>query len=513
MAREGLRSVTQGTLLLLFGALGLVAGNFASRVLLARTLSTVELGEFSIGLTLAGLLVTLGSLGLPNSLARNLPFHADDTERRALIRAAALILLPASAAVAGALVVVGIIVGDFYGLPLLAEALEFFAVASALQLLASLISSVFQGFEDVRPNALYIQVVTPVLFIAFLVIGLVGFPSSSRFTGALSAYLASSALTMVGMVLYSRRHLPARLPPGPRRAGLMRPLVDFAVPLFVVSLLGYATGNVDTLVLGSTHNAQAGFYYTALLLARLLPVGLSSVGFIILPVTTRLFRSGDLEAVRITYATATKWITLTSLPLFILFFFLPTACLTFVFGASYAGSATALRIVALGSFAATVVGPAAPAQVSFGQTRLLVYNSVASAAADVVLSLWLVPPFGLQGAAIAWAVASGLAAVLSAVELAVLTRVHPFQSHYLVPLIATGVPCAAALLWLGAPGGLWLLPVEGLGIAVLFVALVLLTGSVDRGDRLLLEVAEGMLGRPLRLVRRVGEWRRRLGGG
>lgn len=480
-----------------------------SRVLLARTLSTVALGEFSIGLTLAGLLVTLGSLGLPNSLARNLPYHTDDTERRALIRAATVILVPASLAVAAALAVIGVVVGTFYALPLLAEALELFAAAAAMQLLASLISSVFQGFEDVRPNAIYIQVVNPALFIGFLTVGFLALPSASRFSTALVAYLASAGFTLLGMAWYTRRHLPRRLPPGPRKAGLTGSLVTFALPLFAVGLLGYATGNVDTLVLGSYHNSQAGFYYTALLLARLLPVGLGSVAFIILPVTTRLFRSGDLEAVRITYATATKWITLTSLPLFVLFFFLPGPSLAFVFGASYTGSALALRIVVLGSFVATFVGPAAAAQVSFGQTRLLVYNSIASALADVVLSLWLVPGLGLEGAAVAWATASALAAVLSAVELAVLTGVHPFQAHYLVPLLATGLPSAVFLLAVGAPGPFWVLPAEGLGIAVLFVALVLLTGSVDRGDRLLLEVAEGMLGRRLEWIRRIGEWRRR----
>jgi hypothetical protein len=129
---------------------------------------------------------------------------------------------------------------------------------------------------------------------------------------------------------------------------------------------------------------------------------------------------------------------------------------------------------------------------------------LAAAVTDVGLSLWLVPLYGATGAALAWTIAASVAAGLPLLELAVLKGVHPFRQHFGVPLLVTGVPGGIALYLLAPRIPFWSLPVLGIGIAVAFVLLVAATRSIDRGDRLLLEVVEGMLGRPVPFVRRLG---------
>jgi hypothetical protein len=52
----------------------------------------------------------------------------------------------------------------------------------------------------------------------------------------------------------------------------------------------------------------------------------------------------------------------------------------------------------------------------------------------------------------------------------------------------------------------WVLPPLTVGIAFLFVVVVLGTRSLARGDRLLLEAAEQFFGRPLPIVRSVVRW-------
>lgn len=509
-AKEGLNTVTRGTILLLIGTLGFVVENFVARVLLVRTLSLAEWSAFSLALTASGLFAAFGSLGLGSAIARMLPYASSLEERRQMVRTAFLIVLPSAVGIAGAVFLLAQLSPDhaLTGLPV---TLEFLAVAAAFAILSSLVASVFQGFEDVSANAFFVQIANPLLFLVFLAAayGLAGFTLS--YVAALLSYVAAAVATLLTLVVYSRLRLPAKLPPGPRPAGLSRKLLLFAVPLFLVSILSYLTQNADTLVLGLFHPSQVGQYTASLSLARLLQVGISALGYIFLPVTTRFLRTGDQEAVRVTYVTTTKWTILTSLPFFLLFFFLPTRSMAFVYGSPYALDALALQLVVLGSFLSTLVGPSTQGQVAYGQTTLLLANTLAAALADVVLAFLLVPSYGLVGAAVAWACANALLPILSAVELALMEGVHAFRPHYLLPLGLTVVPLG--LLFLDAPPRLpiLLLPVLGLAVAAVYLLVVWASRSIDDGDRMLLEVVEGWVGFRLPLVHRLSHRRRRGG--
>lgn len=504
-AREGLSTVTRGTLILLIGTLGFVIENFLSRVILARAMSPHQWGEFSLGLVLAGLLATAGALGLPQALARNLPLATNDAERRGMVRTAFVIITPAAAVVTGLMFATAWPLTTYFHSPVLAQTVTFFALAVAFSIFSSLIAAVFQGYEDVRPNAFFNQILGPTMFIVFLAIGEGIIPTALPYAYALGSYVVSTGVTLAVLGVFAARRLPRLLPRGPRDPTVGARLFRFAIPLFVVGVGTFLSTSGDTLVLGlASTSTVVGLYTPPLSLARLLLVGIGALAYIFLPVTSRFVRRGDLDAVRITYATATKWVLVTSLPLFLLFFFLPNLSLGFVYGAQYLTSPLPLQVLVLGAFGSTLVGPSVMAQVGFGQTRLLVYNTLVMAAADLVLSVALIPPYGALGAAIAWAVASLLGPLLSAVELAVFNDVHTFHLHYLVPLGVTAVPLALFFTFVPLTIHLWELPVILVLIIGLYIAVVLLTRSVDDGDRLLLEAVEGLLGRRIPLVRRIG---------
>jgi len=168
-----------------------------------------------------------------------------------------------------------------------------------------------------------------------------------------------------------------------------------------------------------------------------------------------------------------------------------------------------LEITVLGAFVTTVLGPGPTTQIAFGETRLLAYNALTAGTLDVALAFVLVPSEGYVGAAIAWAIAGSVYAGLAVIELAIGRGLHPFRHHFVIPLAATALPIGALFAILHPAVRDWLLPPIGLAIAGVFIALVFATRSIDTGDRLLLETTEGLLGRPLPLVRRLGRLGRR----
>ena len=506
LVREGLSSVTKGTLFLLVATLLLVALNFVSRVLIVRSISTSDWSSFSFGLTLTGVLVAIGSLGLPSSVARSLPYVTSDAERRTIVRSTLWIGGLSALIAAVLLYLLAGPIGQVLGSPGITLSLRFFPIALGSGILATLIASIFQGYEDVTPNALFLQIVNPSLFVVFLVVGFALPSVGITLNEALIAYAAANALTLGLLVLYLVRRLPRHLAPGPLAPEALPRLLRFTAPLFVVGVMASITGAGDTLILGAFHPSSVGIYTASLTLTRLVPIGIGAAAYIFLPVASRFVRGNDTVSVGVTYATVTKWMSLISVPLFLTFFFLPSRSLEFVYGPGYAGQVVPLQITVAGAFATTVLGPAATAQVAFGQTRLLAVNAVAAGLVDIGVALALVPSYGYVGAAVAWGSANAAYSLMCLVELAWLTGVQPFQRHFVLPFLVTTVPVGLLLAVLHPHLPLWGLPPLAIGIALFFVVAVLMTRSIDEGDRLLLEAVERLFGRPLPLFRRLGRW-------
>ena len=510
LVREGLSSVTKGTLFLLVSTLLLVALNFVSRVLVVRSISTSDWSSFSFGLTLTGVLIAIGSIGLPSSIARSIPYVSTDAERRTIVRST-LWIGGASAVIAGALLyALSGPIGQSLGSPGITVSLRFFSIAVGSGILATLIASIFQGFEDVTPNALFVQIVNPSLFVIFLTLGFALPSIGITLNEALIAYAASNVVTLGLLVLYLARQLPGYLTPGPLAPEALPRLLRFAAPLFVVGVMSSITGSGDTLVLGTFHPSSVGVYTASLTLSRLVPIGIGAASYIFLPVASRFVRASDATSVGVTYATVTKWMSLVSVPLFLVFFFLPSRSLEFVYGPGYAGQVVPLQITVVAAFITTILGPAAVAQVAFGQTRLLTVNAIVAGVVDILVALALVPgngpTGGYVGAAIAWSSANAAYSLMCLVELGWLTGVHPFRWHFVLPFVTTLVPVGVLLGVLHPRIPLWGLPPLAIGIALLFVLAVLVTRSIDEGDRLLLEAVERLFGRPLPFFRRLGRW-------
>jgi O-antigen/teichoic acid export membrane protein len=495
-ARDGLNSVTRGTLVLLLGTVGYIAANFLARVVLVRNLGPTEFSEFYLALTLAGLLTALGQLGIPQAIARSLSFTPDPDARRGILRAGLRVGVPLAIGAGVAMYLISIPIGTEFHSPLLALALEFFSVQVASAILSSQIASVFQGFEDVRPNTFIVNILSPVLFIGFLALftttGPGGFPLG--YTGALLAYVLSNVVGLLAILTYYVRRVGRYLPPGPADPEAGRGMLRFAIPLFAVGILSFLAGALDTLLLGFFHNSEAGNYGADLSLARLVPIGVGALGYILLPVLAKFARTEDTEAAGVVYGTATKWMAVLSLPVFLVFFFFPGPALAFVYKASYAQSTLTLQTLVLGSFLATMIGPATTAQVSFGMTRSLLYNNLAAALADGLLGLLLIPTYGAEGAAIAWATAVVLVPALSIAELAYAYGVHPFGRPYIVSLLATAIPVGLLFARFPFVPGNLLLIVLVVAVALVFGVGVVVTRSIDYGDRILLEAVEGMIG-------------------
>ena len=117
---------------------------------------------------------------------------------------------------------VGPAIGQRLGEPDIGLALQFFSIAVGASIVANVVAAIFQGYEDVTPNALFLQIVNPLLFVVFLgfVLFTHGLALPSGTLGYESALLAYAAATVVTLglvtVVRPRPTAPPALPAGPR---------------------------------------------------------------------------------------------------------------------------------------------------------------------------------------------------------------------------------------------------------------------------------------------------------
>lgn len=158
----------------------------------------------------------------------------------------------------------------------------------------------------------------------------------------------------------------------------------------------------------------------------------------------------------------------------------------------------------MGIFIVSLFGPEGAALVAFGRTRLLAMNSTISVSANIVASLTLIPAYGMDRGAIASVIGAITFSSLSQGQVEYYYKLHPINRMYIKPLIACLAGSFIILVPLGLNHSLLDLPFIFLGPALFSAVCILVTKGVGRTDVLLLEVAEGITGRRLSRMRRLG---------
>ncbi|MGA7922771.1 MAG: oligosaccharide flippase family protein [Thermoplasmata archaeon] len=504
-------SVGRGTIVMALATVVSLFFNFIARVAVARGYSVAAWGEFSLGVALAGLLSIVAVMGLPQAVARALAYEHDPDRRRRIIRTG-LAITGITSVAASALVFLfspelahlfsgGAAPATSGGLTLV---FQMFSVTVGFTLMANFLAALFQGFEDAGPNAWFNNMVNPGLFVVFVLLFIV---LHLGFFGALLAYTLASASAFVGIAIFTavRFHRNLERPFARSTASLPSNFYPLTLALWGVTSLAFLTLFVDTLILGVFWPPTiVGEYSSQTILARLVLVVNSALLFIYLPVSARLVRANDFQSLRWTFATSTRWVLGIAIPLLLLFVFLPDESLTAVFGAKYATGQVALSILVIGSFLSVAVGPVTSCLSGLAATRVLLWSSLASMLTNVILSLVLIPPYGLLGAAIAWSVARVLYPSLGAIVLSREWAISTWKRSVVLPTVLAFVIGAPlfAIVNLFHPVYWLVYPLYFVGVGI-FILAVLATRSLDAGDLIFARSIENALNVKLSTVERL----------
>ena len=389
--------------------------------------------------------------------------------------------------------------------PELSTPLKIFAVAIPFSVLIVIFTSIFQGFDRVEPNVYFQNILRNVLLL--LLLGIVILFGLS-FIDVVYAYLASIALTCIAFAVYAAKKLPGSVKEENANAhSLRKELLLFSLPLLAITMLGMIMHWTDTLMLGYFKTPDVvGLYNVALPLANLIPVVLTSMNFLYVPIGSQLYSQNLMDELRRNYAILTKWMFALTLPLFLIILLFPESVLNILFGPRYIQASIALQILALGMFIHTFLGPNGVTLIITGKTRFSMWTSLIGAIMNIALNILLIPTLGIVGAAIASAASLAVINLLKSTGLYLLFRIHPFTKNYIKPILASVLLVFVIFTFVKSMFDVipfWLL----LMLLMLFLGAyglsILVTKSFDKEDITMLLAIEERLGVDLTSIKNI----------
>lgn len=284
------------------------------------------------------------------------------------------------------------------------SATSFLLAGAALPLMSQVVlrSAVVRGFGDVVPSML-LNLVQPAFLLSALMIVPLLISAEITVTAALALQL-TGALLAVGIAVRMGQRFEPALTSEPRSEFLTREWLSTASLMLVASSLIYLQGRTGVIFSGMLLDARAaGGYAIVEKMADLALFGLISINLLVAPKFAALHAQRQHEQLRrcarLSAGGATAFMLLTVVPLVIF-----GKQVLHVFGEDFVFAYPALLILLAGVSVNALCGSVGFLLSMTGHQRDTVCIALVSLGVNLVLSLLLIPAYGIEGTAAANAI-------------------------------------------------------------------------------------------------------------
>jgi O-antigen/teichoic acid export membrane protein len=446
-----LRRVARGGTLNLIGLVSMGVLGFALAVVLTHTLGARGSGTFFAGLAVFTILANITELGADTGATRFVARFRELRQHADLAHMLIIALVPA--AVAGTAAAVGMIV---WAEPLarIFSRHDPEEVATYLRLLgpfvpvttvATVALSATRGFGTMRPAVVIDNFATPLLKPILVLIGAVGGITAlgvSLSWGVPETLGCVAALVVLWRMVRGDR---ARAEHPARSVGaIARDFWGFSAPRGAAAALQITIIWFDLLLLSRYRSsADVGIYGAASRAVTFGTFALQAIRLAIAPQISAMLAREDRASAQTVFQTATWWLIALSWPLFLIFAIFGPFLLQ-VFGQEFSAGATALTILSLAMLVDLGTGTIGVVLLMGGKSWWNLFNMAVALALNIGLNIWLTPRYGMNGAAVAWAVSITVANLLALGEVWLFLGMRPFGRGYL-PAVGASLACIGGL--------------------------------------------------------------------
>ncbi|AEM57271.1 hypothetical protein HISP_08490 [Haloarcula hispanica N601] len=484
--------------------IGLIIGNalaLVAEALIARSLSPGAYGSIALAYTVALLGGRIAIFGIKDGVVRLISAKSAISERAHIIQHGLAIVLLTGCVVGIGFVASRDIVAEIVEDPLVGRYLLFFSpfviffsaravLFGTLRAEERSVSAVIS--RDILGRILPFIILAIAIFINRPILGAVGY-----WLGVPVAILLSSLL-----FLRDRYPLSEIILRNPNRDTFER-LLRFSLPLAMGAYLSIFLTHSDILMIGYFLDSnEVGYYRAVQPLQQASILLLMAFSFLFLPAATQFYEQKEIDDLERFYTVSTKWISVGTLPIVLVFGLFADDVVRVLFGAAYSPAAPALTLLVSGHFLRAVVGLNGDIVKAIDRTKIELISVLIGVITNILLNIYLIPRVGIVGAAIG--TATGFLAY-NITELFAIYRtieIHPFAVNNFKPLVLTTI-LALVIRGFTQEIRFGIFGLGALGILFGIVALVsmVLTKSIDKTDLILLKRIEERTGSDLSFIK------------
>jgi O-antigen/teichoic acid export membrane protein len=212
----------------------------------------------------------------------------------------------------------------------------------------------------------------------------------------------------------------------------IKQILNTSFPMLLTSAMGLVLTQTDIIMLGMFTTVEAvGGYAVVVKLASLTTFVLSSINVVIAPRFSETYHSNDMQALKSTVQKSAKLIFYSTLPIVLVLFIFGKFALG-LFGDEFVLGYFAMCILLVGRLINIVSGSVGYLMNMTGYQKEYNYIMIISAVINIVLNYFLIPIYGIEGAAMASAISMVLWNIASVVFVKIKMKIYagyiPFKN-------------------------------------------------------------------------------------
>lgn len=375
---------------------GTTALQFVFDLILTNRFGAHGAGTFYLAFSVMMVLALIGRLGLDQAVVRFIPPFLKKQPGRAggvVWSAVVLSLSITLPLVLGLYVASPWLANEIFHSPEIEPYLRVFAIAIPAFSLSYIFSGTLKAMKHTR-TALSVERAG---VYTFGIIALVTAGFAYGLDGLVVGFVLGIILTAIIGALHVRRYMPkfTKFSYFSKRTMLLT-----SIPLLFVAFATQMSGQASVLLLGAFGtNAEVGIFNVALKISMLMSLILAAINVIAATKVSELYSAKKQKDLSKMIQKISGLGTLLGVPLFLFIAIFSTQLLN-LFGSEFTTGALALIILSAGQLFSVSVGSTNYILAMTGKQKALAIAVCAALLANILLGLWLIPTYGIIGAAI-----------------------------------------------------------------------------------------------------------------
>ena len=414
---------------------------FVASVIITRTIGAELFGKYSLSNSIFQVLGVFAVFGLNTGIVKMTSKYSARQDPQS-VKGTLLSGIALAALISSVIAAIVVIISPLLAIKVFTKAegiglvLRIHIIGLPLYALMLVTNGYSQGLKTLKYTVIVELISRPAIrLVAIMLLFAAGLRLFGVVIGTVVAFGAAAAMAMYFAVKVSPFNFKAT-----RARHVYSEIFVYSVPLVLTRFMTVIMARSNTILVGYFKDpTDTGFFGAVVQLSPFISLGLISFTKIFSPVIADLWERGQLDELRNTYKTVTKWVYSIGIIVFIILMVFAPGLLR-VFGPDFASAATTLRLMAVGQVATTMVGPLGFFLAMTGRQKLNLVNAITLASVNLSLNVIMIPRWGIAGAGLA--TMTSLVAI-NIVRLIQVKRIYGFTPFRLDMLKPTAAAAAA----------------------------------------------------------------------